>query len=92
MIVSSWECAKSNGFLLVSLDADFAELAARLGPPPKVIWLRAGNQPTTFISTRLRFHAELVPCQYVQYWLRAENAYAEQISAPSSRDPVRNPG
>jgi len=34
-----WEYANANGFTLVSLDSDFAEMAALLGSPPKVIWL-----------------------------------------------------
>jgi len=41
-----WEHAKRSGFVLVTQDSDFADLAALLGPPPKVIWLRCGNQPT----------------------------------------------
>ncbi len=32
-----WEFAKSNDYTLVSLDADFADLAALLGPPPRLI-------------------------------------------------------
>ena len=42
-----WNFAKENNYTLVSLDADFAEIVALLGPPPKVIWLRCGNQPPT---------------------------------------------
>jgi predicted nuclease of predicted toxin-antitoxin system len=38
-----WEFAKRAGFTLVSLDSDFAERAALLGPPPKLIWLRWGT-------------------------------------------------
>lgn len=57
---SVWDYARINGFTIVSQDADFAEMAALLGPPPKVIWLRAGNQPTLAISTLLRRHAELI--------------------------------
>jgi predicted nuclease of predicted toxin-antitoxin system len=34
-----WDYAKANGFTIVSLDVDFAEMAAVLSPPPKVIWL-----------------------------------------------------
>jgi predicted nuclease of predicted toxin-antitoxin system len=52
-----WDHAKANGFVLVSHDADFAELAAFEGPPPKVIWLRTGNQPTASIEVLLRRHA-----------------------------------
>jgi predicted nuclease of predicted toxin-antitoxin system len=55
-----WEYAKTNEFALVSQDADFAEMAALLGPPPKVIWLRAGNQPTVAIATMLRVHSTLI--------------------------------
>jgi predicted nuclease of predicted toxin-antitoxin system len=55
-----WTHAKANGFTIVSQDVDFAEMAALLGPPPKVIWLRAGNQSTDAISTLLRRHAELI--------------------------------
>jgi predicted nuclease of predicted toxin-antitoxin system len=53
-----WEYAKINDFALVSLDADFADMAILLGPPPKVIWLRCGNQPTASIATLLRDRAE----------------------------------
>jgi len=38
-----WDFAKINGFTLASLDSDFAEMVALLGPPPKVIWLRCGK-------------------------------------------------
>jgi predicted nuclease of predicted toxin-antitoxin system len=55
-----WEFARVEGFVLVSLDADFAELAALLGPPPKVIWLRCGNQPTKVIEKLLRDDAEAI--------------------------------
>jgi predicted nuclease of predicted toxin-antitoxin system len=30
-----WNYAKINGFALISLDSDFAEMATFLGPPPK---------------------------------------------------------
>jgi predicted nuclease of predicted toxin-antitoxin system len=32
-----WDFAQKNGFIIVTTDADFYELAAALGPPPKVI-------------------------------------------------------
>jgi predicted nuclease of predicted toxin-antitoxin system len=55
-----WDYAKANEFVLVTLDADFGEMAALLGPPPKVIWLRCGNQPTAMIESLLRDHAGLI--------------------------------
>lgn len=55
-----WDYARAQGFTIVSQDVDFAEMAALSGSPPKVIWLRAGNQPTAALSTLLRRHAELI--------------------------------
>lgn len=55
-----WDFARSNGFTIVSLDADFAERAILNGPPPKVIWLRCGNQPTEVVENLLREHVEAI--------------------------------
>ncbi|MDE2377591.1 DUF5615 family PIN-like protein [Bradyrhizobium sp.] len=55
-----WDFAKANGFAIVSQDADFAEMATLLGPPPKVIWLRSGNQTTVAIAALLRRHAGMI--------------------------------
>ena len=55
-----WERAKAGGFAIVSLDADFADMAALYGAPPKVIWLRCGNQPSVVIGNLLREHAEAI--------------------------------
>ena len=55
-----WHHAATNGYTLVSLDADFAEMAALAGPPPKVIWLRRGNQPTATVESLLRQHREAI--------------------------------
>jgi predicted nuclease of predicted toxin-antitoxin system len=51
-----WDFARVNGFTLVTQDSDFADLAAVLGPPPQVIWLRCGNQPTATIAALLVAH------------------------------------
>jgi predicted nuclease of predicted toxin-antitoxin system len=49
-----WDYAKANDFILVTLDADYADATALRGPPPKVIWLRCGNQPTAYVEQLLR--------------------------------------
>jgi predicted nuclease of predicted toxin-antitoxin system len=41
-----WEFAKARGFVIVSTDSDFYELATTIGPPPKVVWLRRWTHPT----------------------------------------------
>src|SRR5881275_1684361 len=55
-----WDFAKANGCVIVTQDVDFAELAALLGCPPKVIWLRAGNQTTAATAALLRRHAQTI--------------------------------
>jgi predicted nuclease of predicted toxin-antitoxin system len=55
-----WDYAKANGFVLITFDADFVEMAALLGPPPKIIRLRCGNQPTAIIEEILRGHASVI--------------------------------
>jgi predicted nuclease of predicted toxin-antitoxin system len=44
----------------VSQDADFVDMATLYGSPPKVIWLRWGNQPTDAIEKRLWSHADAI--------------------------------
>lgn len=55
-----WDYARTNSFAIVSLDSDFADMAAVLGPPPKVIWLRCGNQPSAAVERLLRDHAQTI--------------------------------
>lgn len=51
-----WRYAQQNEFVIVTQDADFSLLSLLYGSPPKVIWLRCGNQPTAFIESLLREH------------------------------------
>jgi len=44
-----WSCAAKNGFSIVSKDSDFSERSALHGSPPKVIWLRIGNQAESIL-------------------------------------------
>lgn len=55
-----WRFAAAQGCALVSHDADFAEMAALYGPPPRVVWLRGGNRPTAAVAALLRRHADLL--------------------------------
>ena len=38
-----FEAARRAGVTLMTKDQDFVTLLGRLGPPPKVIWIRSGN-------------------------------------------------
>jgi predicted nuclease of predicted toxin-antitoxin system len=55
-----WDFAGRHNYALVTLDSDFADMAALLGPPPKVIWLRCGNQTTAVIAKLLRSNADAI--------------------------------
>jgi len=38
-----WNYARNSGYVIVTLDSDFANMSALYGFPPKVIWLHCGN-------------------------------------------------
>ena len=52
-----WDFAKAGGFVIVSTDSDFYELATTIGPPPKVVWLRRWTHPTRDAERVLRREA-----------------------------------
>lgn len=49
-----WEYAKTNNFAIVSKDFDFYQRSLLYGHPPKFIYLRIGNSPTSTIVRVLR--------------------------------------
>jgi predicted nuclease of predicted toxin-antitoxin system len=51
-----WTYARDHEFMIVTKDADFSELSALRGFPPKVLWLCLGNCTTAEIEALLRGH------------------------------------
>ena len=49
-----WKHAKEQGFTLVTQDEDFYNISLIQGFPPKVIWLRCGNQPTSYCVEKFK--------------------------------------
>lgn len=49
-----WRHAKESGFTLVTQDEDFYNLSLIQNFPPKVIWLRCGNQPTAYYEAKFK--------------------------------------
>ena len=52
-----WEYARSNGFVIVTADADFLGLAEKRGAPPKVVRLDNCNYSTPRVEVLLRRNA-----------------------------------
>ena len=55
-----WDFARARGYVIVSKDSDFRQLAFLFGPPPKVVWLRVGNASTDVIVSLLRDSIDVV--------------------------------
>ena len=55
-----WNYAKDQGLTIVTLDEDFYDLSCYYGPPPKVVWMRIGNQPTSVHERMIREHSALI--------------------------------
>ena len=49
-----WNYAKDNDYVIVSKDSDFHQRSILYGHPPKFIYLRIGNSPTSKIVNILR--------------------------------------
>ena len=54
------DCAKREGFKIVSKDTDFYQRSMVFGHPPKFLWLRIGNCSTALAVDLLRRNAELI--------------------------------
>jgi predicted nuclease of predicted toxin-antitoxin system len=51
---SVWVHAIEQGYVIVSKDEDFHQMALVVGPPPKVVWVRLGNCSTEEIEQTIR--------------------------------------
>ena len=60
-----WEYAKTNSFIIVSKDADFHQRSLVYGHPPKFIYLRIGNSPTSKIVDILRNNFNII-CKFAE--------------------------
>jgi predicted nuclease of predicted toxin-antitoxin system len=52
-----WEYARSNGFVIVTADSEFLDLAERRGAPPKVVRLENCNYRTSLVESLIRQNA-----------------------------------
>jgi predicted nuclease of predicted toxin-antitoxin system len=48
-----WDYAKTNHYTIVTKDSDFHEMSVLYGHPPKLIWLKCGNQTKLTIAQKL---------------------------------------
>ena len=52
-----WSFAKDNGYMILSNDSDFYRFSVLRCVPPKVTWLRVGNDGTAAIARLIRTRA-----------------------------------
>ncbi|GHT37439.1 hypothetical protein FACS189435_2440 [Bacteroidia bacterium] len=45
-----WDYAKKNDLIIITNDKDFMELQVTQGFPPKVVWLKTGNQTRKYLE------------------------------------------
>ena len=55
-----WAAAREGGFTLVTQDADLTRMAALIGPPPQIVWLRCGHRPSGIIADLIRRNAKTI--------------------------------
>lgn len=55
-----WEYAQANNFVIVSKDSDFHQRSLLYGQPPKFIYLRIGNCPTSKIVQIMRENFDII--------------------------------
>lgn len=55
-----WEYAKANNLVIVSKDSDFHQRSLLYGHPPKFIYLRIGNCPTSRIVQVMRDKFDII--------------------------------
>ena len=58
--IKLWEYAKMNGFHLITKDGDHFQLALLRGAPPKVVWVRIGNAPTSAVLALIERHLDTI--------------------------------
>ena len=52
-----WSFARDLNYVIASKDSDFSDLSFLFGAPPKAVWVRVGNGPTSAIAELLRSQA-----------------------------------
>ncbi|MDF0552745.1 DUF5615 family PIN-like protein [Kamptonema sp. UHCC 0994] len=55
-----WDYAKVNNFVIASKDSDFHQRSLLYSHPPKFVYLRIGNSPTSKIIQILRYNFDTI--------------------------------
>jgi len=58
--IEIWKFAKTQKYVIVTKDSDFIDMSILYGQPPKIIWLKIGNQTkATTINSLLQNREEI---------------------------------
>lgn len=69
-----FDFTRDNNFTIVTFDSDFVDLNIVRGIPPKIIWLKTGNQSTKSISEMLTKNIHVI-----QEFVHSENGEIFEI-------------
>ncbi len=72
--ITIWDYAKKYNYTIVSKDSDFHELCLLNGIPPKIIWLRCGNETNQFLCNLL-----VNKSAEIEEFLHDKNAFCLEI-------------
>ena len=59
-----WQWAQRNGFVILTQDADFEQMARLRGQPPKAIYLRFGNSALLNTISQPRHYRDVINTFY----------------------------
>lgn len=60
-----WDFAKDQEFVIVTKDADFYDMSIVYGQPPKIIWLKIGNQSKAVTVNALVSNREVIELELI---------------------------
>jgi predicted nuclease of predicted toxin-antitoxin system len=55
-----WHLAQKNNYIIVTYDEDFNDIQTLRGFPPKIIWLRFGNQTNLYVANKIILYRQQI--------------------------------
>jgi len=86
-----WRFAKENGYVIVTRDADFAEIASVRHSPPQIIWIRTPNQNKAAVLNLLHTYSTIIKESCLTPEVACIELGANGVALPSSQIDLARP-